>query len=294
MLQAPNNSPDLAAQPALPSRRRSLVKLLAGVVLLALLVIFSLRYGEILRTVTLKDIVLVSFISVFIVLLNGLASYRTLQLVAGKIELRDAIAVTTLSSFANALGGLPIGIVYKFYVFRKKSELAPGLIITALVYFTVLNIAALLALAGLFSHVPILLLPFAASCLLPAVPGIRRIPGLATFGWRTHAANVLLSLVTSSTMILCYLALVGNICADLACYGEQAGVVSVGLALNFMVNGQSLGGASELTMGLAGYLHGASLLQGVELAIVTRCGTLVASLILLGSLKLVYGKDNLF
>jgi hypothetical protein len=285
--------PEALNNPAAVGGKRTLIKLVAGLVLLAMLVSFSVRYGDVLRMVTVAQVAIATLISIVIILLNGVVGYRTLTLVAGKIALRDVINVTALSSFANALGGLPIGIVYKFHIFRQKSELPASSILTGLVYFTGLNVASLLGIAGLTSPWKVLLVPLLMSWVLPWLPGIRRLPGLAGFNWKTHAGNCLLSLVVSTTMILCYLALMGNHCSDVACYVEQAGVTAVGLSLNFLVNGQSLGGVSELTMGIAGFLHGADLLRGVELAIIIRLSTLLAATCLLGVLKLVYGKSHL-
>lgn len=286
----PELANDVAPSPTGGLRRH--IKLLLGLLLLAALAYFSWRYGEIVRHISPLALATTTAISVVIIVLNGLISYRSLTLMAGRIRLLDALHVTAISAFANALGGLPVGLVYKFHVFRQQSGLSAKAIFVGFAYFTLLNVATLLALSGLLSDWWWLSLPLVACALLPALPFARWLPSAPGLGWRQHAGNLLLSLLTSVAMIICYLVLLTDRCATLSCHAEQAGMIGAGLALNFLINGQSLGGASEFTMGFVGFLHGARLLQGVELAIIIRLSSLLAALPLMGIMKIIHGQDR--
>lgn len=260
----------------------SVAKWLVGIFLIGGCIYLAFTQGELLLSIRLSDILTATTISVATIVVNAAITGRAVRLLGGKINNAEAIRITSVGTFSNTLIGLPIGTAYKFVVLRRSSNLSSRHILFGLLYFTLMNVLILTAVAGVSSKNYWLCTPLALTIALPLLP-VKLLPSFTKnlFRWQTHLINVLFCFVACALMISCYMALSTIICADSSCFSDQITVVSLGMAFNFLINGQSIGGVPELTMGFSSLLHGYGMLLGIELGIALRFCSLAAAILII-------------
>lgn len=272
------------------NRFRTLLRTLLGLVLLAIVITWIIRHGTLIEQASFGLMLGSLIVSFFINLINAVIIKIIVDAYRGGLTYAGALHVSALGSFGNAGGGLPIGTGLKFAILHRRGrlklrEIAAGLAISAAVisFLLVTGMAASIwcmdfpfavktAPAGLL--VTGLLLAYSSWPWLKKKPMARWIQPMLASG--SFDRLFLACLLMAAAYLLNYL-IIGHFLFPeipvmqmifMACFGILAGMVSLL---------QSVGGISEISMGIASYLSGARLIDGAQMALFMRFTSLISS-----------------
>ncbi|MCP5163427.1 MAG: hypothetical protein H7A00_17420 [Hahellaceae bacterium] len=183
-----------------------------------------------------------------------------------------------MTTFTNALSGMPLGTAIKFAALHNKSGLKKREILAGQIYFTFLN-AFLLLTVGVSVVIPeasiLLILIFILLYFLMKKIGFSQVIPLLEV--KVMFKSLSLSLSVTTLMIFCYFMIVDINTARVDIYSFIS-MICLGLVLGFSSGAPSLGGLQEILMGVASQLVIGEALFGVELALIMRFVSLVSSI----------------
>jgi hypothetical protein len=278
----------------------SIVKPVVSLLLLAVVVGWIVHNGDLVARIGVSVLFYSTLISAATVVLNAAVLKLSVAYFRGRLSSRNALRLSALGTIGNALGGLPIGTTLKYALLYKESGLKISEITAGLVFFSVLT-SGWLALCGLLTLGGTTLSPTAEGLFVTLV-----VIAVITFvviaeALRNHRKlgplvkpllepaklwrAALLSLAITATFVLNYtvvcLLLFPEIALPIAIFIASIGtIISMGSVL------QTVGGITELSMGLSALLSGLQAVTGATLALVLRLTAILAAGIVVGALLL--------
>jgi hypothetical protein len=287
----------------LKTRRANLfaaAKPIAGMLLLAVVVWWIAHHGEALARIGAAVLFYSTLISAMTVVLNAAVLRLSVRYFRGNLSPRNALRLSALGTLGNALGGLPIGTALKYTLLYQKSGLTIGEITAGLACFSVmtcgwLTLYALLVLGGTpLSHdarLVFLVLAGVALIVLVAVTMYlrtrRRFAALIEPFLRP--ANLLraalVSAAITTTFVMNYTVVARFLFPELPT-ATVVFVASIGTIISMGSVLQTVGGITELSMGLSSLLSGLRAVTGATLALVLRLTAILAAGIVFGALLL--------
>jgi hypothetical protein len=283
------------------AERLAWIKPVAGMVLLAAVIGWIARHEEIAELLDARVLLCSTIISIATVGLNAWVLTLSVAYFRGRLSTTDALRLSALGTIGNTLGGLPIGTTLKYALLYKKSGLKIGEITAGLIFFSVLTCAWLIVCAVLVSHdaavaPPVKWLVFVAALVFPSAVAAaawwlrrhRRWAPLVRPLWRRDnlVRGALVSLGITATFIANYtvvcLFLFPQTPIPLVMFVAAIGtIISMGSVL------QTVGGVTELSMGLSALLSGVRAVTGATLALALRFSAILAAVAVLSILMLV-------
>ncbi len=287
--------PERAAPTAFRRVLLSVVKPVLGIGLLMGVLWWASRQQFALAGLGLCQFFLAVACCLAIVALSGELLKLSLRSLDIEIGRRDTLWLTAVGGLGNALGGLPIGTGIKFGLLIKQFGMSTAAVFWTYFFYSVVNAAWMLlfgaAIAGV-SGMPVLLsglmaLPFAllmlAVALLRGGTGIKLPATLLTLvrspllwrGMAVSAAIVLLMLASFAVLLFAR--------TDLGEAGRALLSVTIAVPIGFLTGLPSLGGIQELLLGASGTLFRLSMAHGVQLGLVARGASLLATTTILAA-----------
>lgn len=219
-----------------------------------------------------------------------------------RLNIRSALRITSLSSLGNAAGGLPLGTTVKYTILYKKVGMSISQITFGLSAYTIGITLTLLgyAVVGILAlHFHPLIKSLSAAILLASIAVI---PLVARFWARrsrsfsklirpflkkpTSVMVALISLATASLFTL-NSAVVGLFLFPEHSFFRIWFISASGILLGLGSLLQSVGGIQEIAMGITAYASGINTIDGVQIALVMRFTSIIASGLTLGFSYLV-------
>lgn len=287
------------------NKSRTWFRPLLSVTLLVIIIIWIVRHGTLIQEISPALIWGSVTVSFFINLINAAILNTIVDAYRGKLTYANALHASALGSFVNAGGGLPIGTGLKFAILHRQGglkirEIAAGLAFSTVIisFFLAVGMSAsiwgtdfpfLIKIApAALLVVSILLISLGWSWLRKKTYARFLLPLLA----QGHFERLFLACLLMATAFLINYLIIGHFLFPeipvmqmifIACFGTLAGMISLL---------QSFAGISEISMGLATYLSGAKLIDGVQLALFMRFTSLVSSGFFLAFFYLLTGKGT--
>jgi hypothetical protein len=277
------------------SRFSALFRLLFGLTLLAVIIIWVAKQGILTERISVELLICSTFISLLVNFINASVIRTIVAIYQGKITYASSLRISCLGALGNAAGGLPIGTGLKFAILYKQSRLKVTEITAGLVIFSIAISFVLLA----YASVSIWAMNF--SPLIKSIPGLLFIVGivLLIFLWKVLKNKntairlvkpflmdgnfqrlLVISFSMATVFILNYWIISRFLFPDIPSM-QIVFVASVGILTGLGSLLQSVGGIQEISMGLAAYVSGASLIDGAQLALFLRITSLISSGLLL-------------
>ena len=281
------------------------VRGVVGVGLLAGLVVFAWKHGTLLRHLDPALLARVIGLATASVLANGalMAWIGRGQPPPGRpLSFGEALQVSSFGSFANAAGGIPIGTVMVFGTLMRRHRFSLTGIAMGKGLGAVLNIGWMLLIvaAGLEAGIGVgasrnpTALAWAAGLLGLLCLGLPPLVRGLYLKTRFRAGEVFRNLagplwpaglaitgVMAFTNVALYAVVVRHY-LPASGWGLAIGWAAASLVLGFLLSVNTIGGAQEIVAGLSGLLFRLPLVVGVELALVVRLGTIVATGVVAG------------
>lgn len=301
---ASNTDPNNQAQgnpTVLPRRNRAreYMRAAAGFCLLIGLAIWATRDEPLLAQLTTALIAGSALLSAAVIGLNALTLTTIVSAYQQRLDYRNALRLSALGAFGNALGGLPLGTALKFALLYRRAGLTARQLVTGLAVFTLATSAALLAYAAFGAlqtrlstiswALPLglliaLILAIGIGLNSPLAGLLRAIGG--PFLSRNTLPRVLwLSGAVATLFVITYCFVGRQLFAHIP-LPELVFIGSAGILVSFGSLLQSVGGVQELAVGLTTSLTGAAVVSGVKMALVARLGSVISSGFLLGAVLL--------
>lgn len=289
-----------AVAPPRRSRLFSLLKPIGGLALLAWLITWIVREGELLSRLNGGVIVYSTLASACTIGLNALTLRLMADFYRGRVTYPNALRLSALGALGNALGGLPIGTTLKFILLYKGSGLTLSEITAGLVAFSLSITLWLLAVATVAGHLLSLPLQVAGAAPLVLLGMVVLAMPAARWARRNHKLGPLIDPLLQTGNVARILALGAAVAAlFLANYWLISSFLfphidaltllfaaSIGILVSLGSLLQSVGGIHELAMGFSSYLSGQAALTGIELGLVMRLTSILASAALFAVLLL--------
>lgn len=272
-----------------------IAKPLVGIALLGLVALWAIREGDALSRLGLPVVVYSVLVASVTIGLNAI----TLKIIAncfqGTLSYRNALHFSALGALGNAIGGLPIGTALKYLLLYKHSGLRATQVTTGLVIVSIaISLWLLLSTAvsavalpmpGYYRFGPAILLVAGGILVFNLAKWASRQPSLTPLINPFIKPNPLAQVIATSlavtvTFLLNYW-IVAHLLFPAIDSTEIVFLASLGILIGLGSLVQSVGGIQEVSTGLAAVISGNNLITGVELALVMRIASVIASTILL-------------
>ena len=253
------------------------LKFLFSFAILLALIIWILNHGSIIQSLKPVTVFLASIVTILLILINAFILLRSVTLFQTSLPYSYTLWLASGGCLVNSLGGIPIGTVAKYAFIIKKTAIRKRDIIFGQAYFTGLNIIFLLMIGlGAFN------LYFSFGIILFFILGVMLCRLLGNLGiekyvqTRTISINSLISLLSVLLMVLSYLIIYSGSGVDID-FNKMVTMVCIGLVIGFGAGAPSLGGLQEIIMGFSSQLLVGNMLYGVELSLIIRLVSIIAS-----------------
>ncbi len=228
---------------------------------------------------------------VLIVCLSGELLRVSLRSLSIEISRRDTLWLTAVGGLGNALGGLPIGTGVKFGLLIRQFGMSPAAVFWTYFFYSVVN-AAWMLLFGAFiagyAGMPALLqglmvLPFllmALMLLLLRSNAVTKLPLPLTLLTLVRSPCLWRGVTISAAIVMLMLASFAVLLFASPDQDEAARAllsVTIAVPVGFLTGLPSLGGIQELLLGASGTLFRLSMAHGVQLGLVARGASLIAT-----------------
>lgn len=290
--------------------RLTRVRPILGLSVLTIIIVWVSKEGVLLQELNWQLIFASTLVSLTLSFVNADCLKVMTRAYATELKFFSALHISALGSLGNALGGLPIGTTLKYAILHKKFCLSITQITVGFVTFSATISAFLLLFAAVGSTgvnlppgIKYFLAIFAALCIF-FIPlfilwlqrNARVKPLLAPY-WhgRTLLKILILSFSTASLFLFNYWVISRFLFPTIPLL-ELIFMSAVGILVGLGSVLQSVGGVQELSMGMAAYISGAEILDGVQLALVMRITSIIAPAIILMAMyftPVVYFSENL-
>lgn len=283
------------------TRISALFKPLLGLLLLGLVIVWIAKQGILFDKLSVKLILASTTASFFINLLNAAVIQTIVGAYRGNISYLRSLHISTLGTLGNAAGGLPVGTTLKFALLYKQSGLKIREITLGLILFT----AAITFMLLGYVSISISAMNFRLS--ISIIPGILFVLGvtMSAFLWSWLSAKKIMAQSTGPLLRHPYLAqmlvvsfsltsmfilnywIIGYFLVPDVPPMQMIFIASVGILAGLGSLLQSVGGISEISMGIATAISGLNLIDGAQLALTMRIASLISSAIILSLLYLL-------
>lgn len=259
--------------------------------LLAGIIVWVYRHGVLFQRISLWHILPPVMASAIGILL-GAEGLRCIT-AAYKKHLRPATAlyISAMGTLGNSMGGLPIGTTFKYVSLSRKAGLTAKETTVGLLVFTV----AMVILLTLTAAVSIWAtsLPYSYKLTSMGMALLIAIAGLWLYKWlrgknfwKQHVAPFfqenclsrvfIISLLTTTIFIVNF-CLIGVLLFPELPLASLIFISALGALVGQGSMIQSVGGIQEFVMGLSALLTGFGLLDGVQIALVSRAASIISS-----------------
>ncbi len=274
-----------------------MIKPLAGVLLLAAVLWWALHQDFLLAGVGWREFAAAVAISIVIVCLNAEILIVSLRSLDVAIPRRDALWLTGIGGLGNSLGGLPIGTGVKFALLVRRYGMTVRAVFWVYIFYSVVNAVWMMlfgaVLAGLSGSAPLRMwavlmsLPFVVlalliACLRGKADAMPWLP--VTVTTLARSPHFVRGAATSALNVLMMLACFGVLLSAHADFQLAVGAllsVCIAVPVGFLTGLPSLGGMQELLLGAAGTWFDQSVAHGVQLGLLARAASLLASSLVL-------------
>jgi len=283
------------------------IKPMVGIALLAVILFWVNQQGTLLQRLKAMHLLLPTLITSGSIWLGAMilrfivASYRK------HLAQSAALYISAIGTFGNALGGFSIGTTIKYITLYKKGGLTIKEITAGLVFFTLTILAFLVVIAT--TSVWTTPLPRSYKILALILLFVPPTAGLIIRQWLRHAGfwlrlvepliakerlwHVLLLSFSSSALFIANFCVIGISLFPELPLPSLIFISSLGVLAGQGIMIQSIGGVQEFLMGLSALLSGFSVLDGVQIALVSRVASIIASgLIVLVSYVLSWQQER--
>jgi len=264
---------------------------MVGIALLAIILFWVNQQGTLLQRLKAMHLLLPTIITSGSIWLGAMilrcivASYRK------HLAPSAALYISAIGTFGNALGGFSIGTTIKYITLYKKGGLTIKEITAGLVFFTLTILAFLVVIAATSLWTTSLPRSYKiVSLILVFVPPTA---GLIIRQWLRRAGfwlrlvepliakeriwPVLLLSFFSSALFIANFCVIGISLFPELPLSSLIFISSLGVLAGQGIMIQSIGGVQEFLMGLSALLSGFSILDGVQIALVSRVASIIAS-----------------
>ncbi len=232
--------------------------------------------------------VIASTISIFL----GAGGLRCISASYKKqLEFTTATYISAMGTLGNSMGGLPIGTTYKYVALSRKGglsikEITAGLLVftTAMVIFLILTSAV-----SIWATVLPYLYKFIAMGMVLVIFSIgvwlyKRLRGkdfwkrlVAPFFEENRIPQVFIISLFSTTIFIVNFCLIGLLLFPEVPLESLIFISSLGTLAGQGSMIQSVGGIQEFVMGFSALLTGFDILDGVQIALVSRTASIISS-----------------
>lgn len=276
------------------------VKPLFGAALLGTVVVWIAGNEQVVARMSAAALTYSTLISSLTVGMNALILRQSVRYYGVTLSRENALRLSALGSLANGLGGLPFGTALKYTLLYRNggvtaAEIAVGFAVfavaisgwlflytcvTAQLITLTVNIAPLLPLIFAFGIVILLL-------VLRWIRGHRRLyPLFRPFLQPSNIRRVLLISFTAATTFVANYSMVGYVMYPDISTTSMAFLAAAGTLISLGSTVQSVGGITELSLGLSSVAAGLDAITGASLALVLRISAILASAAMLAGLLL--------
>lgn len=290
------------------------IKPLIGIALLAILLLWVGQQGTLQQRLKGMHLLFPSLITCGSIILGAMILRCIVASYNKRLAQSSALYISAIGTLGNALGGFSLGTTIKYVTLYKQGGLTIKQITAGLVFFTLTILTFLVVIAATsiwvtpipqFYKILSLVLLFAS----PAT-------ALVIWHWLRHTSfwlrliqpliakeriwQVLLLSFFSSALFIVNFCVIGISLFPELPLSSLIFISSLGILAGQGIMIQSIGGVQEFLMGLSTLLLGFSVLDGVQIALVSRIASIIASGIIVlisyavypGNRKLRHMKSN--
>lgn len=279
------------------------LRALLGLCILGAIVFWVANKGILHERLSARILTLSALISVLTSMLHAATLCSIAYAYERQLDYRYALYISALGSLGNTVGGLPLGTTLKYVILYKRVGLKLGQIAFGLTVYTA---AISLVLLG-YATVSALSLDFKTD--VKAVPGLLLIVGICIvialgvwaekskvfsslvspfLKWRSFLIMSALGISLASLFIL-NSSIVGHALFPEHTPAHVIFLSAAGIFISLASLLQSIAGMQEVAMGLSAFLAGIDPIDGVQIALVMRFATIIASGTILGLSHLIPG-----
>jgi uncharacterized membrane protein YbhN (UPF0104 family) len=236
---------------------------------------------------------------------NAMIISEISKVYGGALNYKSSLYITSMGTFANAAGGMPIGTALKYILLHKKGKLSVAQTTAGFVVFTIsISLALLLYTAVLihwldirdtYRNIATLVLIVCIALLATAVLFLRYFPRIHRhfspfLKYRVAFRILIISIIVTLGYILNFWIVTYQLFPHLT-FVQTAFSVSLGSLVSQTAFLQSVGGIQELSIGIATSLTGAEVIHGVMLGLTIRMTALASSGLIVASFAMRSGKN---
>ena len=272
-----------------------------GITLLGIVVIWILNEGTLLSNLSVELIVFSTLASMTLNVMNAAIIRIIVVAYQRHISHNDALHLSALGTLGNSAGGLPIGMTLKYVILNKKkglkiSEITLGLVVfAATISFFLLAFAAVscwfINLHPLLRSSIVLLAITSGSigwwCWWLFKKRSPKVNFLAPFLNPHILPRVLFIGLINATLFIASYWIVSLYLLPQISFAFLIFVTSIGLLTGLGTLLQTVGGIHELSLGVAAFIAGAELVDGLQLALTMRIAAILSSSIIVTALYLL-------
>ena len=267
------------------------IKPLVGITFLAIILFWVYQQGTLLQRLKGMHLLLPTLITSACIVLGAMILRCIVASYSKHLSQSAALYISAVGTFGNALGGFSIGTTIKYITLYKKGGLTIKEITAGLVFFTMTILAFLVVIATTSIWATSLPQSYKVAALillflLPAVVLILR-QWLRNAGFwhrlvepliaKERIWHVMLLSFSSSALFIANFCVIGISLFPELPLSSLIFISSLGVLAGQGIMIQSIGGVQEFLMGLSALLSGFSILDGVQIALVSRVASIIAS-----------------
>ncbi len=275
-----------------------------GLCILAIIILWVLKEGypiEKMSFTLISSALLAAMTSSFA---NAMIISEISNVYGGALNYKSSLHITSLGTFANAAGGMPIGTALKYILLHKKGKLSVAQTTTGFVVFTIsISLALLLYIAVLirwldihntYRNIAAFVLIISIAVLATAILCLKYFPRIhrhfSPFLKHQVAIRILIiSLIVTLGFIFSFWVVAYQLIPHMT-FIQTAFSVALGSLVSQTAFLQSVGGIQELSIGIAASLTGAKVIHGVMLGVTIRMTALASSGLIVAFFALLSGK----
>lgn len=278
----------------MPNRRHHYwryVKPILGIALLAIIIFWVCQRGTLFQRITVMHLVLPTLITSGSIAIGAMILQYIVTAYRKRLAQSAALNISAMGTFGNALGGFSIGTTIKYITLHKKGGLTIKEITVGLVFFTATILASLVLIATTSIWITSLPRVYKLAALIPLLV----LPPLSLIlkKWLQHTDfwlhlvdplirkeriwYVFLLSFSSSVLFIANFCVIGILLFPELPLPSLIFISSLGVLAGQGIMIQSIGGVQEFLMGFSAMLSGFSVLDGVQIALVSRVASIIAS-----------------